>query len=618
MKRYFSWLISGLFLVSLVVAGFTMQLIAQIRSYGTLINYVGIVRGATQRLVKLELIGEPNDEMIAYLDGILSELNTGEGIYGLVQIQDEDYNADLTQLNVMWEEIKKEIEGVRAGNDVNELAKKSETYFKIANDTVFAANQYSEQQINRLGGLIFTILTATALTWAIALFLNARRQAKLEQDNQGLTNIVYRDALTGAPNLEKFNLDVQKLLRQYPQERFAVFYVDFENFKYLNNIFGRAYGDKLLQEYAKILTRNMAELETFCRIAADNFLILRRYVQRDELLMRQNVVDGQMAAYALATQQQNTVWLCGGVCCREDVGAEMPVEQLIERANFARKTAKNNARVHYAFYDESIREKMIAEKAIENHMQTALENEEYIVYLQPKVALCGNQIECAEALVRWRTADGKLIPPGEFIPLFEKNLFIVKLDQYMMEHVCRWLRARLDAGRPVMPISVNVSRMQLYDPTFVETYADIKRRYRIPNQMVEVEFTESVAFEDMTLLLAIIRAMKQAGFACSLDDFGKGYSSLNLLRRLPVDVLKLDGLFFEKDENEEQTQRARIIVEGIVTMAKHLHLQTVAEGVEHLEQVEFLRGIGCDKVQGYVFYRPMPVAEFEELLDQAR
>ncbi|MEF9918452.1 MAG: bifunctional diguanylate cyclase/phosphodiesterase, partial [Eubacterium sp.] len=419
------------------------------------------------------------------------------------------------------------------------------------------------------------------------------------------------DALTGAPNLEKFQLDSRARLAENTHVQWAVFYSDINNFKYYNDVFGLKYGDEILKKYANLIKEDMTERDVFCHIGTDNFLVLRQYSDKKELIHRQEKVDKQIAQYVLRTKGQHLFTLSCGICCTEDLLEKHQIENLIERANFARKTVKDDPLNHYAFYDESIRDKMLSEKSIENRMYTALKNKEFTVYMQPKVSLETNQIVCAEALVRWVNPNGQIVPPDKFIPIFEKNLFITALDKYMLEEVCQWIRKRIDEKQCVVSVSVNVSRMQLFDPEFVKNYTEIKDKYRIPSGMIEVEFTESMIFENIEVFLQIIIALKKAGFLCSLDDFGKGYSSLNLLRKLPVDVLKLDKVFFDKDDAFE---KARTIIIGVVAMVKQLNIKVVAEGVEEKEQVAFLRSIGCDLVQGYVFYRPMPLKEFEHIL----
>ncbi|MEG1560268.1 MAG: GGDEF domain-containing phosphodiesterase [Clostridia bacterium] len=615
MRKLSKLLIPFLLVFSILIGGFTVRLIINIRSYGTLINYLGIVRGATQRLVKLELNDMPNDEMRAYLDGIVLELCTGSGKYGLVYPDNEEYREKLSQISFQWDRLKFEIDNVRSGANYKLLIELSEDYFQLANETVFIADNYANQQVQEATWLILAIVVICIFTWLGIFIYSIRRVNRLELNNRKLIDIAYIDKLTNAPNLEKFKIDAQALLLRYKNLKFAVLYADFENFKMLNDVFGHVYGNRLLQKYAEILRMDLGKFDTFCRVSADNFLILRAYEKKDFLLEQQKAVDLQLFNFARASaNEQSFIRTCCGFCCLEDAASESQISNLIERANFARKTAKNNSLQKYIFYNESLRQKMLSEQHIENHMHTALECGEFKVYFQPKVSLETGKIASAEALTRWLTEDGLFISPSEFIPIFERTMFIVQLDQYVLNQVCRLMHERLDQGLPVVPISINVSLMQLYDPAFVKTYVKIKQDYSIPDYLLQVEFTESVVFENMDLLFRIIKDLKRYGFHCSLDDFGKGYSSLNLLKSLPVDELKLDALFFDETEDRD---RARTVVSCVVDLAKRLNLQIVAEGVESESQVAFLRQIGCHLVQGFVFYHPMPSSNFWDLLELA-
>lgn len=246
-------------------------------------------------------------------------------------------------------------------------------------------------------------------------------------------------------------------------------------------------------------------------------------------------------------------------------------------------------------------------------MRRSLAEGEFKVYLQPKVDIqAGNRIVGAEALARWHSARKGMISPGEFIPLFERNGFIVQLDRYMLEETCRWIRGYLDGKHNgISRIAVNVSRLGLKQHDFLEHYTMIKNRYQIPDGMLELEFTESIVLSDEEMFQATVEALQQQGFICSLDDFGSGYSSLNVLKDLPINVIKLDILFMK---NSIEKKRERIIIAHIIAMAKDLEMKTVSEGVETREQVEFLRTAGCEVVQGFIFAKPMTLNEFEALL----
>ncbi len=222
-------------------------------------------------------------------------------------------------------------------------------------------------------------------------------------------------------------------------------------------------------------------------------------------------------------------------------------------------------------------------------MESALEDEEFFVVIQPKYSPDGQRVLGGEALVRWRRPGEGMVSPGEFVPLFEQNGFIIRLDEFVFERTCRYLRERLDAGEPVVPVSANVSRLHLHRPDFVETYARIKDRYRIPDGMAELEVTESIVLEDLGNARRVIAALQARGFSCSIDDFGSGESSLNALKDLPVDVLKLDRAFLF---GHDQSLKEDVVVRTVIDMAGRLQMKTVMEGVETPEQLAFLQNHG--------------------------
>ncbi|MDX5679651.1 EAL domain-containing protein, partial [Clostridioides difficile] len=283
---------------------------------------------------------------------------------------------------------------------------------------------------------------------------------------------------------------------------------------------------------------------------------------------------------------------------------------IMDRANTARKTIKGGHKNSFAFYDKEMHKKILKEKEIENSMVDALNNGEFIVYFQPKYSLSDYQIIGAEALVRWDNPQKGLIPPIEFIPVFERNGFIVNIDFYVFEEVCKKIREWMDEGQKVVPISVNLSRMHFVNSNFIEEFKLIVDKYKIPTRLIELELTETAVLDNIEGLLDTMNNLKEKGFVISMDDFGTGYSSLNLLKELPVDILKLDRAFFtEKDESNNE----KIVISNVIKMAKELKMKVISEGVETISQVEFLKQIGCDMVQGYLFSKPMPVKEFEKI-----
>lgn len=613
MSKRIKILLPLVLLVVLAVSILSARTMTDISTYGKLINYVGIVRGASQRVIKLETNDEPDDELIKYVSGILDELLTGEGNYGLRRTGYESFNIDLVQLDNEWDRMLEEIEAVREGGSKEHLLARSEDFFELANKTVFSIEEYSGQQSASLSRRLIVTAVFCLIVSVIVILNYVKKYFELNKKTKVLADQAGRDPLTGALNLARFLKEGDKILRDNPKLKFAVQYIDFENFKYINDVFGYESGDMLLKKYTELMEASMGENELFGRNVADCFMALRCYEDKKELLARQQKIDRDFMEQKVLPDKHRVTTVCG-FCCVEDVIEQLDVQGLMNRANYAKKTVKNVPRKHYAYYDESIRNKMLSEIRISDRMESAMANNEFLVYYQPKVSPADGCVKSAEALVRWRCEDGSFYMPGQFIPVFEKNHSIRILDQYVFEKVCRFLHDRYEKGLKVIPVSVNVSKIRFYTPDFVEIYTEIKNRYKIPDGILEIEFTETVACENRDYMLEIVKGLHENGFLCSLDDFGTGYSSLSMLKDMEIDVLKLDACFFGRSSDVE---RERIIVQGILQMIRKLEMRTVAEGIETEEQVEFLRKNGCDLIQGYYYFKPIPEEEFASVLDKS-
>lgn len=602
-----------LFLLSIFVGSFTVYSISKAQSYGTLINYLGIARGATQRLVKLELQQQPHDELIAYIDDIIYDLKNTDGKYGLEKIPNVDYQQQFSALNTLWHRVKSNIYAVRQ-NPANSplLLQSSEVHFEIANNTVFAADNYTTSKSHQLTLLSALMLAGIIIMWIALFMVYLRKLYSLESSNKTLYDITTKDPLTGAYNFETFKKKAQKLLTQ-TTKKYSLSYVDFADFKYINDVFGYKYGDEILINYAATISNELRTGEVLGRVSADNFVILRYYNEKNDIMVRQQQVDIKIREFMHDMYGGQAVSVQCGICYLEDLAEDLQIEGILDRANYARKTVKTGLNRKYAVYDESIRKQLRYEKSIENRMLKSLENEEFLVYFQPKVDLQTGLATQAEALVRWQTDEGLIIPPDKFIPIFEKKYLISSLDQYVFKKVCAFIRRRLDAGLPVNTISVNVSRLQFYNSDFVKTYEDIKNKFRIPDHLLEIEITESIAFDNVTFLEKTVSELKSKGFLISIDDFGTGFSSLSLLKNIPIDVLKIDQSFFRESIHKEKDN---IVIKGIIDLVNKLSIRTVAEGIETAEQVAFLKSVNCNMIQGYFFYRPLPEDKFEAILNK--
>ena len=280
-----------------------------------------------------------------------------------------------------------------------------------------------------------------------------------------------------------------------------------------------------------------------------------------------------------------------------------------DRCAYAKKRIKDTPET-FSFFSHEMYEMQLDEKRMESLMESALEASEFKIYLQPKVTLKDKKIHAAEALVRWNSPVYGLIPPYRFIPLFERNGFLEKLDMYMIEEVCRVLENWQKEEKMPIRISVNLSRMYIFKPGFANKIVELVNRHHIEHSMIEFEITENVIYDHSEELRSIIKELQHHGFLIAMDDFGSGYSSLNMLKDIPIDEMKVDQVFFRAEK--ENKERSFEIIKGVLSMAKSLHIHTVAEGVETEKEVAFLKEAGCDEIQGYYYAKPLCMKDFME------
>ncbi|MCL2636737.1 MAG: GGDEF domain-containing protein [Oscillospiraceae bacterium] len=420
-------------------------------------------------------------------------------------------------------------------------------------------------------------------------------------------SLKYVDTLTGGPSFEKFLADVRNAFDNSADDEastYAMISVDINKFRTVNDHLGYEEGGRILIKLAALIQAGLNEDEFYSRRSADSFCILIKYTSDVDIF-------GRIETFINDTYYQIEEYkliLSFGVYKIDDM--TMDIRSIIDRADLARKTIKGGNESSSAFFDENMLVKIREEKRIENIMEYALESNEFKVYLQPKYNLTDHsQIIGAEALVRW-FRDGKMIPPGGFIPIFERNGFITKIDKFVFEEVCKQQKLWMNRNYEMKTISVNMSRMNLQEPDFVRELYEICNKYNVPTKYFEIEITESVAFENLDILTRVFNELKNYGFHISIDDFGTGYSSLNMLKNLPVDVLKIDRSFLSDTHNE----RANNIIHHVINLAMSLQMKTICEGIETIEQVNLLSDLKCDMAQGFYFARPMPIEEYEKQL----
>ena len=474
-------------------------------------------------------------------------------------------------------------------------------YLLIFKEDVVAAQQNFYTFINIMMYVLFVvILVVVIVAYIIIVRVSFRR---LKKANAEVSRIAYTDSLTGYSTWDKFVIDAQKLL-QHDYRRYALVSFDIDKFKAINDMYGHDEGNRVLKLIADTVNRNIQDGETFSRIHSDNFYIFMIYHSDDDISRRVNSLI-QAIEYEVT---EFVPVLSFGIY--KIIDKNVSIRRMGDLADIAKRTVKYGDDSAYAFYNESMLEEMREEKRIENEMQTALDTHEFCVFYQPKVSLDGKvNLTGAEALVRW-IKDGTVISPGTFIPLFEKNRFLIKLDFYIMDQVCQKIKYWRKYYNDLL-ISVNMSRVHLRDPQFVEKLNDICVSHGVPTSSIEIEITESAAYESLDVLTTVFKQLKDYGFHISIDDFGSGYSSLNMLKDLPADVLKIDRAFLDESNSNK---RANDILGHVIRMATSLGMHTICEGIETDEQARLLGGLGCEMAQGFYFAKPMPSDSFEEIL----
>lgn len=422
--------------------------------------------------------------------------------------------------------------------------------------------------------------------------------------------IAERDSVTKLYTKMKFYQSTRQMLMEQQGESFAFLRIDIDRFKMINNFYGVQEGDKVLIAIAQELRRISGTFEHFRygRLDNDVFACCVPYKEENvELLVK---------ALQIKLKQLNkdyNIKISCGVYVIDDYN--MDISEMYDRAFMAAKNCKGQFIENIAYYDDSMIENMRQEQFIINDVNKALEEEQFVVFLQPKINLQTDKPYGAEALVRWKHPEKGMIAPADFIPIYERNGIIGKLDQYMWRQVCKLLRRWMDEGLKPDPISVNVSRVNLYNPHLVDILKNLITEYQIPASLLNLELTESAFMEDQELIMGTMSKLHKLGFKIMMDDFGSGFSSLNILKDMELDYLKIDMKFLD---SQGFNGRGEKVLTSVIRMAKWLQLPAIVEGVETLEQVDFLKCIGCEYAQGFYFAKPMPVFEYQKYVLKAK
>ena len=426
------------------------------------------------------------------------------------------------------------------------------------------------------------------------------------------------DDITGLPTFAKFKHDVRQILRNANPDEYMFLMLNVDNFNFINDSYGFSRGNLLLLELANHFSSQLQDGEILCRYYADTFILFTKNPQLLPLIEERVY---QMTTMPRQIQEllptRYTLTFSTSVYYITDPSGDLT--NMIDKANIARKIGKENVLTHRVMeYTKAMDEENELKKEITLSMDKAIENKEFEVYFQPKVYFDNGKIMGAEALIRWNKPDRGLMTPDSFVPLFEHNGFIQKIDISVLEEVCHflddWSHAAPDGTCPMpLTISFNLSRTHLMNPNLIRDLQRIVSKYNILPNHIEVELTETVMFENKKRLIRAMNDMKRVGFSISVDDFGSGFSSLNLLKDMPADVIKLDKGFLSDGENNS---KEAVIITSVIDMAKKLNMKTVAEGVETKEQAQFLRTMGCDIAQGFYYARPMPKKDYLAMLEE--
>lgn len=409
-------------------------------------------------------------------------------------------------------------------------------------------------------------------------------------------------------NLNYFFKTIDEKIVSGELSEYAACRFDMKRFSVVNHQFGREDGTRILNKFIVGLQKRLGEDGCVCRIQGDTFTVLFR---KKRISFVTNYLSGTMIELGLKYKKKAMLSTYAGYY---EIVGEKTAEEIMDRIGMAWNIAKHVKRVPYVFFDEKLMQSVENEKWVESVFDEALRNEEFMVYYQPKVTLKNYRLNGAEALCRWKH-NGEMVLPYRFISVLEQSNMICELDFYMLEHVCRDLKRWRDEGRELVKISVNLSRVHLGDMDLVEHVLEIVDRYEIPHSYIELELTETTTDVDFRELKQIVIAFCMQGFSVAVDDFGVGYSSLNLICEMPWKVLKIDKSFLpEGDEDEDENTQKRVMLKHIIGMAQNLGLECIAEGVETAEQVTILKENNCYNAQGYLFDKPLPVEEFEDRL----
>ena len=482
---------------------------------------------------------------------------------------------------------------------------KKEYFNGIANFIyVGEAHEWEEREIRFLES--FTRILSVYIN-RIRTFDEAEYLAKMMRE---------RDSVTGLFSYDTFLSRMKEYVEVLKEPCEIVYtYSDFSNFKYINETYGYEVGNLLLRKFGECVTDNENEDILFAsRVHSDNIVVARKNsgkLTQEEFAEQIDVCNEYLAELLKQYGHDSMISIRSGIYF--SMSNEGTIEEAVTNAGYACKKNKDSGSDKCTIFTEDLMKEYKKRLRYISELEYAMENGEMQVYIQPKTLAKTNEVVGGEALIRWIKPNNEVIFPGDFIPVFEKSGDIITLDYFVYRKVCEYIRGRMDAGLPVVPISVNVSTLHLKDDNIMVYLEQLLEEYKIPVDYLELELTESVYIDDVGQALKLLAWCKEKGIRMAMDDFGAGYSSLNILDVVPIDIMKIDRIFMK---NQNLTENDKIILECVVNMADNLDITTICECVENAEQLCFLKNIGCDIIQGYFIGKPMPMAAFDKFLEE--
>jgi EAL domain-containing protein (putative c-di-GMP-specific phosphodiesterase class I) len=597
-KKYERYLLGAVLVILLGLVAMMLLDIRRLQGTARVVNYAGIMRGGTQRLVKLEMNGFSNQVLEDRINRIVLGLRDGSKELGLIPLEDEEYQKHLKDTIVIWNTIRDKIADLRYGHTGmrDELLYLSEDHFILADKTVALAEDYSQRLASRIEKLEYGI-DACFIIIAVMFLRQLMHILFVLGSNKDFRE---RDPVSGLYKRDYFYEHADNVMNGADKGSYTVLCTYLEHFKVLNERYSVQKCNTMLQELVDTLHRYIPDCAAHGRLSDDTFAFLIKKQQDGAWLNRLQQAVEQEFFYPVSIKY--------GVYDENSQGLSM--SKMCDRIMMSVENIKNLYGSNVVHYDEKMMEEARKRHFILENMEAALNRRQFKPYFQPKHSLHTERTGGAEVLVRWIHPQQGFMNPGEFIPLFEENGFVARMDFYIWEEACIALRRWKDKGMPVIPLSVNMSRKDFDVPDIVAKIVALADKYGLEHELLHIEVTESAISDDPARLEKIVSDLHDAGFIIELDDFGSGYSSIATLNELTLDVLKLDMSLVRKDDPKSDNSALKFAV----MMGKMLNLKLVAEGVETAEQVERLRGMDCDYIQGYYYSRPLPQAEFEMYL----